>query len=68
MKIWIDTNSPHAVVMRPLIAEGRLHRLQSADQVEPVRRESGAAVASRVRRDPALLAELLLTARESKLG
>ena len=50
-----------------LIADGRLRRLRSADEVELVKREPGAA-GSRVRRDPALLVELLLTAVDSKLG
>lgn len=43
-----------------LIAEGRLRRLTRADQLEPVKRTVGAGGGERVRRDPALLADLLL--------
>jgi uncharacterized protein len=41
-----------------LIAEGRLRRLTSADEVELVKRERSSA-SDRVRRDPALLTDLL---------
>lgn len=45
-----------------LIAEGRLRRLQRADEVRLVRREPGEAGATpRIRRDPALLTDLLLS-------
>jgi uncharacterized protein len=43
-----------------LIAEGRLQRLRSPDGVELVKRADAGAAAGRVRRDPALLADLLL--------
>ncbi|MBV9471934.1 MAG: DUF354 domain-containing protein [Solirubrobacterales bacterium] len=42
-----------------LIAEGRLQRVVRADDVNPVKRAGAAASEGRVRRDPALLAELL---------
>ena len=42
-----------------LIADGRLRRLERADEVELVKR-SGAAPA-RVRRDPAVMTDLLLS-------
>jgi hypothetical protein len=46
-----------------LIASGRLRRLASADQVKPAKRTAGEASAPpRVRRDPALLTDLLLSA------
>jgi uncharacterized protein len=45
-----------------LIGDGRLRRLLSADEVELVKRPGDVSV-SRVRRDPALLSDLLLTAR-----
>jgi predicted glycosyltransferase len=48
-----------------LIAEGRLQRLHSADQIELAKRPNGgvpAAADSRIRRDPALIADLLLAA------
>ncbi|MBV9421427.1 MAG: DUF354 domain-containing protein [Solirubrobacterales bacterium] len=47
-----------------LIAEGRLRRLHSPDQLELVKRVDGSAAAKRVRRDPRVLTDLLLTARE----
>jgi hypothetical protein len=52
-----------------LIANGRLQRLRRADEVQLVKR-AGAATGSadRVRRDPAVLVDLLLTASDSKLG
>ena len=40
-----------------LIAEGRLRRLQDAGEIELRKREPGTV--ARVRRDPALLADLL---------
>jgi predicted glycosyltransferase len=46
-----------------LIAEGRLRRLKRADEVELVKRVDGGVRADRVRRDPALLVDLLLEAR-----
>ncbi|HEY7966149.1 MAG TPA: DUF354 domain-containing protein [Solirubrobacteraceae bacterium] len=45
-----------------LIAEGRLRLLERADQVELRKREAGAA--ERIRRDPAVLVGLLLTAAQ----
>jgi len=42
-----------------LIAEGRLQRVVRAEDVNPVKRAGAAASERRVRRDPALLAELL---------
>ena len=45
-----------------LIAEGRLRRLTSADEVRLEKRPDVGAARDRVRRDPAILAALLLTA------
>src|SRR5205085_5011856 len=42
-----------------LIAEGRLKRLQAADEIELVKRDDSGPTADRVRRDPALIADLL---------
>ena len=50
-----------------LIAEGRLRRLTSADDARPVKRAGNQAGSARIRRDPALLVDLLLSPRESKL-
>ncbi len=44
-----------------LIAEGRLRRLTHADEVQLSKRST--APVARVRRDPAVLTDLLLTAR-----
>jgi predicted glycosyltransferase len=51
-----------------LIAEGRLRRLHTASEVNPVKRDGELASATRIRRDPGLLVDLLLSARGSKLG
>ena len=40
----------------------------SAAEVNPVKRDGEAASAARIRRDPGLLVDLLLSARGSKLG
>jgi uncharacterized protein len=55
---------PGAVDER-LIAEGRLKRLRTAGELELVKRLSNDASASRVRRDPGRLVELLLEARHA---
>ncbi|HWE34304.1 MAG TPA: DUF354 domain-containing protein [Solirubrobacteraceae bacterium] len=47
-----------------LIADGRLARLTDPDQVQLVKRDRDPAASSRVRRDPAVITELLLSARE----
>ena len=44
-----------------LMAEGRLQRLISADELRPVKRHRSTQHATRIRRDPALLADLLVT-------
>ena len=44
-----------------LIADGRLRRLTSADELEPVKRNVSTDGDARIRRDPALLADLVLT-------
>jgi uncharacterized protein len=43
-----------------LIAEGRLRRLTAVDQLEVVKRERPAGAGDRVRRDPGVLADLLI--------
>jgi uncharacterized protein len=50
-----------------LIAEGRLRRLTSADQAQPAKRDRDETNDARIRRDPGLLVDLLLSPRESKL-
>jgi uncharacterized protein len=49
-----------------LIAEGRLRRLTSAEDVTLEKRPDGGDRADRVRRDPAILAALLLTALDAR--
>ncbi|MBV8217011.1 MAG: hypothetical protein JO325_00995, partial [Solirubrobacterales bacterium] len=44
-----------------LIADGRLRRLTSADELEPIKRNPSTQGTVRIRRDPALLADLLVT-------
>jgi uncharacterized protein len=44
-----------------LLAQGRLRQLESADQLSLVKRSDDGAAAPRVRRDPAVLVDLLLT-------
>ena len=44
-----------------LIADGRLRRLTRADELEPVKRTGSTHYATRIRRDPALLADLLVS-------
>ncbi|HET9105071.1 MAG TPA: DUF354 domain-containing protein [Solirubrobacteraceae bacterium] len=46
-----------------LIADGRLRRLHTPDQVQLAKRQSGDGSVPRVRRDPAVLCDLLLSAR-----
>jgi predicted glycosyltransferase len=46
-----------------LLAQGRLKQLRGAEQLTLVKRQDGQSGAGRVRRDPALLVDLLLTAQ-----
>jgi predicted glycosyltransferase len=60
--VWTTFEGRLGAVDERLIAEGRLRRLERAEQLRLRRRtprERAAAAAARVRRDPALLAELL---------
>jgi hypothetical protein len=49
-----------------LIADGRLRRLTRADQVELVKRPDPAAATDRIRRDPAVLVDLLRSSMGSR--
>jgi predicted glycosyltransferase len=49
-----------------LIAAGRLRRLTAAEQVELVKRDEPGPGAGRIRRDPELLADSLLAAKQSR--
>ena len=56
--VWTTFEGRPGAVDDALIAEGRLRRLERPEQLELVKRPEGAA-AERVRRDPALLVDLL---------
>jgi predicted glycosyltransferase len=58
--VWTTFQGRLGAVDERLIAEGRLRALRSADEVVVAKRAAGAAGGARIRRDPALLAELLL--------
>jgi predicted glycosyltransferase len=58
--VWTTFEGRLGAVDERLIAEGRLRRLESVDQLELVKRPAGTA--PRVRRDPGLLADLLMSA------
>jgi hypothetical protein len=49
-----------------LIADGRLRRLTGAEEVELVKRSGPAAAGDRIRRDPAVLVELLTSSRRER--
>jgi predicted glycosyltransferase len=59
--VWTTFEGRLGAVDERLIAEGRLRRLERADDVVLERRD-GAAAAPRVRRDPAVFADLLVKA------
>ena len=58
--VWTTFQGRLGAVDGRLIADGRLRALRSADDVVLAKRGVGAGAAGRVRRDPALLARLLL--------
>jgi predicted glycosyltransferase len=59
--VWTTFEGRLGAVDEQLIASGRLKKLESADQIEIAKRP--ATSAQRMRRDPQLLVELLLSAR-----
>jgi uncharacterized protein len=58
--VWTTFEGRLGGVDEQLIADGRMRKLESADQIEIVKRKRGGA--DRLRRDPALLVELLSSA------
>ena len=58
--VWTTFEGRLGAVDERLISEGRMRRLRRADQIELRKREGGSV--ERVRRDPAVLAALLLAA------
>lgn len=65
--VWSTFEGRLGAVDERLIAEGRLRKLEDPDQLELGKRRDGAAqaAAARVRRDPGILTDLLLSAVES---
>jgi predicted glycosyltransferase len=61
--VWTTFEGRLGAVDERLIAEGRMQRLRSPDQLDLRKRESGAP--ERIRRDPAVLIALLLAAGEA---
>jgi predicted glycosyltransferase len=58
--VWTTFEGRLGGVDEQLIADGRLRRLRSADEIDLAKREPGAA--PRTRRDPGLIAEMLASA------
>jgi predicted glycosyltransferase len=58
--VWTTFQGRLGAVDEQLIADGRLRSLTSADDVVLEKRASGARGGARIRRDPAVLAELLM--------
>jgi len=62
--VWTTFEGRLGAVDERLIAQGRMARLERADQIELSKRASPAA--ERVRRDPAVLAALVLGAAHER--
>jgi uncharacterized protein len=58
--VWTTFEGRLGAVDERLIAEGRLRRLERAEEVDVVKRPAGAAGGERVRRDPELFTDLLV--------
>jgi predicted glycosyltransferase len=61
--VWTTFEGRLGAVDERLIADGRMHRLMSADEVVLERRANGAVTPERVRRDPAVFTDLFVKAR-----
>jgi predicted glycosyltransferase len=59
--VWTTFEGRLGAVDERLIADGRLRRLERAEDVVLERRDDAGASAARVRRDPAVLTDLLLS-------
>jgi uncharacterized protein len=59
--VWTTFEGRLGAVDERLIADGRMRRLQRPEEIEVVRRDDAAAAAERVRRDPEVLADLMLS-------
>jgi hypothetical protein len=60
--VWTTFEGRLGAVDEALIADGRLKRLTSADEVELTRRAPGADGPERIRRDPAVFTDLFVKA------
>jgi predicted glycosyltransferase len=58
--VWTTFEGRMGAVDEQLIAEGRMRRLERAEDVAPARRDPRAAGAERIRRDPEVLTGLML--------
>jgi predicted glycosyltransferase len=61
--VWTTFEGRLGAVDERLINDGRMKRLMSADDVVLERRKDGAVAPERIRRDPAILTDLLVKAR-----
>jgi predicted glycosyltransferase len=61
--VWTTFEGQLGAVDERLIADGRMHRLMSADEVVLQRRANGAVAPERVRRDPAIFTDLFVKSR-----
>jgi predicted glycosyltransferase len=61
--VWTTFEGQLGAVDERLIAEGRMHRLISADEISLERRAGGAVAPERIRRDPAVFTDLFVKAR-----
>ncbi len=59
--VWSTFEGRPGAVEDALVAAGRMRRLTSVDQIELVKRPAGARATERVRRDPRVLGDLLLS-------
>ena len=60
--VWTTFEGRLGAVDEALIADGRLKRLTSADEVELERRAAASPSAERIRRDPAIFTDLFVKA------
>ncbi|HEY6891321.1 MAG TPA: DUF354 domain-containing protein [Solirubrobacter sp.] len=61
--VWTTFEGQLGAVDERLIADGRMHRLMSAEDVVLEHRDNGATTPERVRRDPAVFTDLFVKAR-----
>jgi predicted glycosyltransferase len=64
--VWTTFEGRMGAVDEQLIAEGRMRRLERAEDVAPARRDPRAAGAERIRRDPEVLTGLMLAPLQAR--